>query len=137
VLGAVLDISFGKDLVFMPEPLATFLRTLPWRRQIGRAAASPAPASGSSAAGKPASTSTTSISAVCPSPPQTRNPATRQPQPGPPPVRAAGAGEGAGRHGEHPPQHGRSGGESRRRGVGWLRRAQSENKHLTVRHGAE
>jgi hypothetical protein len=28
-------LSFGKDLVFMPEPLATFLRTLPWRRQVG------------------------------------------------------------------------------------------------------
>lgn len=28
-------VSFGKDLVFMPEPLATFLRQLPWRRQVG------------------------------------------------------------------------------------------------------
>ena len=28
-------LSFGKDQVFMPEPLATFLRTLPWRRQVG------------------------------------------------------------------------------------------------------
>ena len=30
-----IHVSFGKDLVFMPEPLATFLRQLPWRRQIG------------------------------------------------------------------------------------------------------
>jgi hypothetical protein len=28
-------VSFGKDLVFMPEPLAAFLRQLPWRRQVG------------------------------------------------------------------------------------------------------
>lgn len=28
-------VNFGKDLVFMPEPLATFLRQLPWRRQVG------------------------------------------------------------------------------------------------------
>ena len=31
-----IHVSFGKDLVFMPEPLATLLRQLPWRRQVGR-----------------------------------------------------------------------------------------------------
>jgi len=28
-------VQFGKDHVLMPEPLGTFLRDLPWRRQIG------------------------------------------------------------------------------------------------------
>ena len=35
-------VSFGKDLVFMPDPLATFLRTLPWRRQVGPSGSVPA-----------------------------------------------------------------------------------------------
>ena len=30
-----MHLSFGKDLVFMPDPLGTFLRELPWRRQVG------------------------------------------------------------------------------------------------------
>jgi hypothetical protein len=30
-----IHLNLGKDLVFMPEPLAGFLRQLPWRRQIG------------------------------------------------------------------------------------------------------
>jgi len=30
-----IHLNLGKDLVFMPDPLATFLRQLPWRRQIG------------------------------------------------------------------------------------------------------
>ena len=56
-------VSFGKDLVFMPDPLATFLRTLPWRRQVGPSGSVPAASNGCSPAAKPASPSTRSTSA--------------------------------------------------------------------------